>query len=152
MARVYSVIFQGVTVAAAQDFFEITAPATTGLRLLEVRLGKNGSETDHELYVHIKRGAGSTSGSGGSAATPAAFDANGPAAAATAKVNNTTIMSAGTITTLLADTFSTASGWFWVPTPECQIHCGPSQRLAVATTSTPTSAAWSGTAIFEELG
>ena len=67
MARQYSVIFQGVTVAAAQDFFEITAPATTGLRLLEVRLGKNGTEADQEIYVHIKRGtSGTTSGTSGS--------------------------------------------------------------------------------------
>lgn len=151
MARQYSVVFQGVTVAAAQDFFEITAPATTGLRLLEVRLGTSLT-TDSRVLVHIKRGtSGTISGLGGSAATPAKLDTNGVAAAATAEVNNTTIMSGGTITTVLADQFSVLSGWLYVPTPECQIACAPSERLCVATTSTPTSGSYSGTAIFEEM-
>jgi hypothetical protein len=105
------------------------------------------------LRVAILRGH-TTSGSGGSAATPAPLNSSADTAAgATAETNNTTIASAGTAVTLHAETFNIRAGWQYIPTPE--MRPGASQAnttIVVRLMAAPADELRvSGTLIFEEL-
>ena len=145
--RVYSVIFDNVSVSAAQDFFEIT-PADdkpvqiAGLCLSNVGGTADAGDAQEELWRwSIVRGH-ATSGSGGSAPTPQPVNSSiDTAAGFTAEVNNTTIASAGTGVTLHAD------GWnirtplqVWWP-PECRPGASQANTtIVVRLLSTPADA------------
>jgi len=109
MVRVYSVIFDNVSVSAAQDLFEISPADDRPVQLLGLYLSNVGGTSDagdaqEELWRwSIVRGH-ATSGSGGTAPTPQPVGSSLDSAAGfTAEVNNTTIASAGTGVTLHAD-------------------------------------------------
>ncbi len=119
MGRVYSVNFENVTVTAAQDFFEISPADDKPVKILGLFLCQSsdvGDAAEEMLRVQILRGH-STVGSGGSAQTPVPVDPNDPAAGFAAKVNNTTIASAGTAVILHSDSFNIRAGiqLFWTP-------------------------------------
>lgn len=121
MGRVYSVNFEGVAVTAAQDFFELTPADDKPIRLLGMFLSQSteiGDAQDEMLRVQVLRGH-STSGSGGSAATPIPIDPSSPAAGVAAEVNNTTIASSGTAVILHSESFNVRAGLghWWIP--EC---------------------------------
>lgn len=127
--RVYTVSFDAVSVAAAQDFFEITPADDKPVKLLGLTLDNVGGTSDAAdaqeelLRLSIVRGH-ATGGSGGTAPTPRPTIGADSAAGFTAEVNNTTIASAGTGVTLAA------FGWnvrvplreFWPE--ECQFAAG----------------------------
>jgi hypothetical protein len=103
MARYYTVSFENVAVAAAQDFFELT-PADdkpvliAGLYLDNVGGVADAADAQEELLrISIVRGH-TTSGSGGSTPTPQPMNSTiDTAAGFTVEANNTTIAStAGT--------------------------------------------------------
>lgn len=96
----YTAVFRDVTVSAAQDFFEILAPAGAAVLVEAVKLSQNtelGDAAEEQLELRIVRGVGSvTTGSGGSTATAQPVNDNGSAAfGGTVEINNTTIMAAG---------------------------------------------------------
>lgn len=152
----YSTQFNGVAVTAQQDFFELVNAATKVVVVHEVRLAQStdvGDAAEEGLSLLVKRGVGSTSGSGGSAGTVVKFQTGDAAGSASTEVNNTTKMSAGTITTLLADVWNVRAGWLWLPTPECRPVLAPSERLTVELGTTPAdSITVNGTIIWEEIG
>jgi hypothetical protein len=158
MGNFYSVVFSAVAVTAAQDVFEITAPANAGarIRLHEIRLiqtSDGGSADSEMLRVTIKRGtSGTTSGSAGSAPTPQPLESSTPAATFTAEVNNTTPMSAGTIVTLVEDGFNVLGGYLWGPViaPDRKPTAINGERLTVGITAPADSLTMSGTIIVEE--
>lgn len=120
MGRVYTVAFGAVSVSAAQDLFEIT-PADdkpvqiVGLSLCQTGNSDVGDAQEECLRFSIIRGH-TTSGSGGSAPTPASVKPNAPAAGFTAEVNNTTIASASTTAVLHEDSFNVRAGYInWWP-------------------------------------
>lgn len=155
MGRVYTVQFNAIAVTAQQDFFELVAPADSVLRLMEFHLSQAfeiGDAMEEMLHVLLKRGQ-TTSGSGGTAPTPAPMNFGDAASGATSEVNNTTKASAGTIVTLGA--------WYWnlrVPLdqvwlPEACPILSPSQRGTIELATTPAdSVTCSGWLAFEELG
>jgi hypothetical protein len=102
--RVYSVAFENVAVAAAQDLFEVSPAddkpvAFIGLTLDNVGgVADAGDAQEEMLRVAVIRGH-TTSGSGGTAPTPAPMSPIDAAAGFAAEVNNTTIASVGTTTT-----------------------------------------------------
>jgi hypothetical protein len=155
MSRLYTAAFDSVAVTAQQDFFELTAPATTGFMVHEVRIGQSSSTTSAELLIRLRRGTSTTtSGSGGSTATPVALHANDPAANVVVEINNTTKMAVGSgaLSLILVDTFNVLNGWIYLPTPETRPAMAPSQRFTVELGTTPgSSTTISGTIIFEEL-
>jgi hypothetical protein len=111
-----------------------------------------GDAAEEMLRVKIIRGH-TTSGSGGSAATPRPLDPNSPAAAMTAEVNNTTIASVGTAVDLHAEAFNIRSGWVFMPTPEARPKANQGNTtIVVRLMAAPAdSLSVSGTLIVEEL-
>jgi len=157
MAEMYSASFSAVAVTAAQDFFELIVPSTKVVLVHEVLLGQSsdvGDAAEEILNLLFKRGVGSTTGTGGTqAATPVKMETGQSAAGSTYDYNNTTKMTAGTITTLRADTWNVRGPYQWLPTPETRPVLAPSERFTVELVSAPAdSLTVSGTLIFEEIG
>ena len=154
--RVYSVSFEGAATTAAADLFELTPAANQPIRLLGMVLGQSsdvGDAAEEVLRFEIIRGY-TTSGSGGSAATPIPMKHADAAADCTAEVNNTTGANTGTAVILMADTFNIRSGYqIWFP-PECQPEASAANTtIIVRLMAAPAdSLTMSGTLFFEELG
>jgi len=116
--RIYTVVFSAVAVSAAQDLFEITPADDKPVEIVGVELGQSsdsGDAQDEQLQISIIRGH-TTSGSGGSAPTPAPMSPAEAAAGFAAEVNNTTIASAGTGVTLHTGCWNVRAGYInWFP-------------------------------------
>ena len=120
MARVYSVEFENVSASAAQDFFEISPAADHPVVILAVYIDQYsdvGDTQEEMLRYQIIRGH-TTSGSGGSSATPRPLDPGDAAAGFSAEVNNTTIASAGTAVNLHSGAFNIRAGLALIFPPE----------------------------------
>ncbi len=154
MGMMYAATFTGVAVTAQQDFFELTAPSDAVVKIHEVRIGQSSDTDSEQLSILLKRHtSGSTSGSGGSAATPVALDTGYAACGSSAEVNNTTKVTGGTSYTLVADALNVLSGFTYLPTPEARPTLSPSERFTVELGTTPAdSLTMNGTLIFEEIG
>lgn len=107
MGRVYTVTAENITVANAGgdvDLVEISPADDKPVRILGFNVDNVGGTADagdaqeEFLRLAIIRGH-TTSGSGGSAATPVPLDPVDTAAGFAAETNNTTIASAGSTTT-----------------------------------------------------
>jgi hypothetical protein len=153
MGRIYSASFTGVSVAAAQDLFEINAPADAVVAIHSIIIGQSSDYGDSEaegLQIQISRSTG-TSGSGGSTLTPVAHEGGDAAFGGTVEANNTT--QATTTTVIHSDTFNIQAGWQFRPTPEERIYISPSARVVVELPGAPTDAVtMSGTIVIEEIG
>lgn len=154
MGKMYSVQFNAVVVTVAQDFFELTAGATCSVVIHGWELGQASDYGDAQaegLRLLLIRGH-TTSGSGGTAATPTPLLGNGSAAASAAEVNNTTVASAGTPVTVFASAWNIQAGHVqWFP-PECRPTLVPGQRVVLNSPNVPTdSITMSGTLYFEEV-
>lgn len=155
LGTVYSAAFAGVAVTAAQDVFEITSPATTRVRIREIRLGQYsdaGDAASELLSVQIIRGY-TVSGSGGSAVTPANMSQlTTLAASSTVEANNTTVANTGTGVVLYADAWNVQSGWWYAPSEPEMIAIDVSTRLVVRISAPADSLTCNGTIVFEEIG
>lgn len=107
MGRIYSVVMQGTVTAAGgdTDWLEITPADDKPVKLrglLISQISEVGDAAEEGLRFSIIRlPATFTSGSGGSAPTPAPMDSADTAAGFTAEVNNTTVATtSGTAVTL----------------------------------------------------
>lgn len=152
MGLMYSVVFEEVAVTAAQDLFEINAPADAVVAIHSVRISQSSDAGDSASeQLNIIYHLGSTSGSGGSAATPRGLQTGNPAAGSTVEVNNTTQSTEGNI--LHADCFNVMAGYQHIMTPEERIILSPSDRLIIELQTAPAdSLTMSGTVVFEEIG
>lgn len=154
MGRPYSIQFNAVAVTAAQDFFELTAAATCscvihGWNIMQT--SDVGDAQEEMLRLLLVRGH-TTSGSGGSAATPTPLLQGGSAAVSAAEVNNTTIASAGTTVTLCSRAFNVRVGEDFFFPPELRPTLSPSARIVLRQNITPAdSLTMSGTFYFEEV-
>lgn len=158
MGRYYAVSFSAVEVSAAQDLFELVAPANAAarIRLHEIRLiqtSDGGSADSEMLRVSVKRSSSaSTSGSGGSAPTPVALESGDPAATFTAEANNTTQLTGGTTVVLCESGYNVLGEFVWslgIP-PDRKPSAVNGERLVVAITVPGDALTMSGTAIVEE--
>ena len=157
MGMMYSASFASTAVTAQQDFFEIIVPATKVVIIHSVELTQStdvGDVAAEGLAILHKRGVGATSGSGGTtAAAPAKLETGAATAGSTFEANNTTKMTAGTITTLHASNWIIQSPYLWLPTPEMRHVLAPSERYTVELATTPAdSVTISGTLVLEEIG
>lgn len=154
MGMRYSVTFDAVAVSAAQDLFEVNAPADCIVVLRSVFLGQTsdvGDASSESLKIQIIKGH-ATSGSGGSAATPTKLETGFAAAGSSCEVNNTTIASTGTATVHHQDVWNTQLPYQYRPTPEEYIVLSPSERLVVRIPAPADAITMSGTLNFEEIG
>jgi hypothetical protein len=157
MGRLYSISFVDVAVTAAQDLFEILAPADAVMILHALSISQSSDAGDAEseqLTCSVRRVTGApTSGSGGSTPTPAPLEQGDAAAGITAEANNTTQLSGGTNTVLWVEAFNVMAGFIFAPTPEMRPVISPSTRLLVELENAPAdSLTMSGTLIVEEIG
>lgn len=159
----YTATFTGIAVSAAQDLFEIVAPATSRVVIHDLALAQYSdpdATTEAEiLSLQIIRGH-TTSGSGGAAVTPGALNPYLRAAASTVERNNTTVAANGTAVTLWSDGWHTQAGFIWRLSErfvgmknENKILLRPSERLVVRLPVAPADAiTTNGTLAFEEIG
>lgn len=153
--RIYTAFFNDVTVTAAQDFFELNAPADSCVELMEIHLSQQlevGDAMEEMLNILVKSGA-ATSGTGGTTPTAVPLQISDAAFGGTVEANNTTKASTGTIVTHYA--------WWWnvrVPfdvvfTPENSKILAPSGRLTIELVGAPADTMdISGYIVFREIG
>jgi hypothetical protein len=157
--RMYTIIFDNVSIAAAQDLFEISPADDKPCRIHALTLCNVGGTADagdaqEELLRLLIRRGHTTSGSGGTAPTPTPLVAADAAAGFTAKVNNTTLASAGTTVDLHADGWNVRVPYQLIFTPEMRPTVGQgATTLVVRLVNAPADAILcSGTLYVEELG
>ena len=155
MSGVYDITFSGVAVTAQQDLFEIVGHASRPYVVLALHLSQStevGDAQEEGLSIQIKSGQ-TTSGSGGTAPTPAPTEPGGAAAGFTAEVNNTTKASAGTIVTHDSRNWNVRGPLDIVFTQEQQKVMAAGRRLTVELATTPAdSITVSGTLTVQEIG
>jgi hypothetical protein len=156
MSRMYTATFEGVSVSAAQDFFELVAPADAVVRVHRIVISQDTSEVSEQAVIKLVRGEGSvTSGSGGTTPTARPASKGDSAFGGTVEANNTTKMVVGTgaLMVLHREGWNFLSGFDFHPTPEERIDISHSDRLTVELVSDPSGATtMSGTIWFEEIG
>lgn len=148
--RVYSAVFAGVSVSVAQDLLEINAPSTGVVRILEVHISDDTSETSEQLPFQMHRA--STSGSGGTAPTARPLDDGYGAFGGTVEVNNTTRGTAGNILRRRSENMLNGLHWIFADEKERPV-ISPSGRLIVGLETAPAAArTMSGEIVFEVIG
>lgn len=158
MSGVYSVPIDGVTVSAVQDLFALVAHSSKQCVLLGFELSVGGVAADaadaqEELLGLRIRSGQTTVGSGGTAPTPIPTDGSNAAAGFTARINDTTQASAGTIVTHWTGAMNSRAGIDKPFTEDQRITFGAGRRLTIELTEAPGDAIkLYGTAYVFELG
>jgi len=154
----YAATFSNVAVTAAQDLFEISAPATGIVILHRIVISQSsdfGDAQEEGLVLALRRGA-TTTGSGGTTVTPgvgAAMENMGPAFTGVVKANSTTPATGGTPVAFHVEAWNVRGPFDYLPTPELRLILSPSQRAVLNLTAAPADALTvSGTLNFEWLG
>jgi hypothetical protein len=152
MGSIHAAAFSAVAVAAAQDVFEIVAPADRMVTLREVRLGQSSDAGDAQaelIALTIVRGH-TTSGSGGAPVTPAALRSGDATANAGIARNNTTLAQNGSAATLLAEAWNVQMPYVYRPEADARIVVAPGERLVVRIGAPADALTVSATLVFEE--
>jgi len=151
MPRAYTVIATPALSAAA-DLFEIVAPAAGTVKLAALSIGQTTDYGDAQaegLMLTIKRG-NTTSGSGGSSATPAPLNSSDAAAAGTYEVGNTTQATGGSPVTLWQDAVNVQAGYQFVWPAGMEPTVRNSERMVIALSAPTDPVSWSATALIVE--
>ena len=122
VGRVYTVVLTGTVTAAGTDtdLFYIAPADDKGCRVLAISIditSELGEAQEEWLALKVIRGH-ATVGSGGASATPAPTNPGDSAAGFTARVNDTTIASAGTPVDLWSGGMNVRAGLREIFTPE----------------------------------
>ena len=152
MGRMYSATFEEVAVTAAQDFFQILAPADSAVVVHGVVISQSsdaGDAASEQLNVLVHRG--STNGADGSTPTPTPLNLGDAAAGTVVEANNTTQGAEGPF--IHSECFNVMAGLqIWL-TPETRWIISPSDLFHIELQSTPAdSLTMSGSVYFEEIG
>lgn len=155
MGRIYTGSFDGVSVSAAQDLFELVAPsdAIVVIHSLEVSQSSDAGDAEEEiLRISLKSGQ-TTSGSGGTTPTAIPLNFGDAAFGGSLEANNTTKASTGTIVTHYAWGWNVRVDFTKIWTPETRPILSPSRRCTIELVAAPADAITaSGTITFEEIG
>ena len=152
--RIYNVVVSQVAVSAAQDLFEVVAPATDVviIRSLEIAQSSDAGDTEDEMIAVSIISGNTTSGSGGTSPTAVPLRLGDSAFGGTVEINNTTVATAGTAVTHRASAFNVRAGYVWMPDPDAMIILPPSARIVVRLTAPADALTVSATLTFEEIG
>lgn len=116
--RVYTVSFSEVAITAAVDAIELTPADDKSIEVFGMFWGNSsdfGDAASEIIPFRVIRGH-TTSGSGGSTATPRPLNRSDAAAGFTCETNNTTAASAGTTVDLHCDAINIQAGYaLWLP-------------------------------------
>ena len=158
MGRIYAVPISGVAVSAQQDIFELTAATGRHCAIHQIILTQSsevGDAAEEGLLILLRRGtSGTSSGSGGTTPTPVPRNFNNGAAGFVAEINNTTLMSGGTITTEEAYAWNIRIPFTIIYPPELrpQIAAGIERKTIQLATTPADEITISGTLLVEEFG
>ncbi len=152
MGRMYSVVVPSISITLDQDLVFITAGTNNSIILHSAKFTQKSEEGDAEAeMLSIQILIGATVGSVGSTQTPQSLNSGSQASDASARKNDTTIHTGGTVVD--EEDFNVQIGYFYKPTPEERIEIPGAGTLAFYLTDDPTDAITvSGTVIFEEIG
>lgn len=159
MGRIYVVHFNGVTISALQDLFEVLAATDSLTKVLGWTLGQTsdvGDAAEEILRIETVRGIGSVAGgSGGTAPTPHPLDDGDAAFGGTVEANNTTRLAVGTGTLegLEQYTWNVRIPWVHYFLPEDRPVIGPAEFWTLSLPAAPLDALTvSGQLKLEEIG
>lgn len=155
LPRLYSIVFENVTVSAVQDLMIVKASATNGLALRRFSLSASGVTAAAEMRVRLKRlPATVTIGSGGTAPTVQKVQSrlNVASLSTNARVNDTSqATTSGTAVTLANWNWNVLQDFIEVPaTEEERWEADVSEALCVDLIAAPASTVLSGVMVFEE--
>lgn len=160
MSRIYTVSWQGTVTNAGgdADLWEFLPADDKPIKLRGLKLGQTsevGDTAEEALRISIIRlPATVTSGSGGSAPTPAPLDSADAAAGFTAETNNTTVATtSGTAVTLEELAWNERNSPFetWWPDPMFAPKVKQGEGLVIRMQTTPADDfSFCGTAYLEE--
>lgn len=146
-------------VTAAQDLLEIPVPSTCSLLIHGVfvdQVSDYAASEAEKLKVHIKKGIGATSGSGGTGSlTPEKYSGTWMPTCpiTTAERNNTTQATAGggSLTTIKRFSWDVLAGLEFVPIPELRIPFAPSELVILSLETAPADSLTVNAGIIFEL-
>ena len=156
LERIYTILFENVTVAAVQDLFCIKASATNGLMVHRISLSAGGVTAPAEMRVRLKRmPATVTVGTGGTAPTIQKISSvlQFAALSANARANDVTTQATTSGTAQIIAT------WQWnvlqdflevPPTEEGRWESAVSEAFVVDLAAAPASTVMSGFIVWEE--
>lgn len=153
MGRMYAVPIDALSVSAICELLFILAPSDAVVRVHEIKITQDSSETSEQLPMRVFRTSTDQSAKG-SSITPSPLSVGDTAFGGTVRSN---ILAAATFATettmLISEAFNVLNGFHYLPTPESRIDISPSGRLVVKLDAAPGAAlSFSGYAIIEELG
>ncbi|MEE8598000.1 MAG: hypothetical protein V3S69_00510 [Dehalococcoidales bacterium] len=147
--RVYSAVFDAVSVSAIQDLFNLLAGTNNSVVLISVSLFQETQTSSELLQIKYQRIAGA--GTGGSAPTPRPRDPGLAAADASCRANDTTQGTPGNVDHI--DGWNVVNPYLYLPVPEERITVPGAGRIAVELETAPIAAmTMSGTIVWGELG
>ncbi len=155
MGRVYTAVFESVTVTAVQDLFELIAPSDAVLEIYRWRISQEESEASEQLGFSTKMASGSyTTGSGGTTPTARPLELGMPAFGGTAKANNTTRAVVGTGALVILERYgeNVLNGIEVIYLPEERPVISPTDAFIIGLETAPASLEMSGLVVFRELG
>jgi len=153
MSRMYTANMSSIAIAAASELFFIEAPADLVIRIHEIKITQDASETSEQLPLKIYRTA-TDQGAVGTEVVPAPLSVGD--AASTALIRSA-ILVADTFATpgvmLLAESQNMLNGFHILPTPETRIDISPGAYLVIKLDAAPAASLnISGYVVFEEIG
>lgn len=149
---IYSVTFSAVAISAVQDAIAIVAPATHFVKIRGIWLGQYtdfGDAAAEIISVLVTRGY-ATAGSGGNAFTPIPLVSGGAPALTTARINDTTPASTGTVVSPVSRTWNVQAPFVYDPRPVEAITLAKGERAVVRLTAPADAITTNGELIFEE--
>jgi hypothetical protein len=154
MGRRYSVGFDDVSVAAAQDLLLIQAGSANPICLHEITIGQRGLSAWEAKPLRFYRVTGAPTITGGTSLTPRPADGgNTVASTATVKANMTTVFSGGTATLIRPDEWHFLNGFFYLPAPEDRFELSVSSYFILQLPTAPSASTnVSLSAVWEEFG
>ena len=133
------------TISAVQDLLEVSLPTDLIAEVTNIEFTQSSDYGDSQaegLRLQLKRGAGTTSGSGGGSATVSAHQTGQGAHGLTAERNNTTqaVVGGGSLDTLFDKGFNIQVGCFYLPPPEQRFWFSPGEEIYVSLPAAPSDA------------
>ncbi len=160
LGRLYK-LAHTIAVTAPIDFYELIVPSDAVVILRSVRITQSteaGDSMSEQIRFQIKRGVGSTSGSGGSALVAGDFEkvqTGDAATGVTGEKDNTTQGTAGggSLDILLEEADNVHNGWLHAPPPDERFIFSPGEEIYISSPTTPLdSITFSVDVLFEEIG
>lgn len=153
MSRLYSATMDSIAVAAESELFFIAAPSDAVVRIHEIKITQDASETSEQLPLKVYRTATDQSAKGTSVISNPLSEGD----AAFGGVVRRNILTAETFATpgalLISDSENILNGWHILPTPETRIDISPGDYIVIKLDAAPSASInISAYVLIEEIG